>query len=65
MNGDIVATGKVEITKESNYSGKIKSKGIAVEKGAYFDAYVDLGEKSYGTVPLKKRATEKSITTSV
>ena len=49
MKGDIVATGKVEITKEANYSGNIKSKGISVEQGAYFDAYVDLGQKQSET----------------
>jgi cytoskeletal protein CcmA (bactofilin family) len=59
MKGDIVATGKVEITKEANYSGKIKSRGIAVEQGAYFDAYVDLGEKTSGTAPTKRSLTEK------
>ena len=46
MTGDIVASGKVEIMKEANYSGKIKSKGISVEQGAYFDASVKLGRES-------------------
>ena len=44
MKGDIKATGKVEITKEAHYSGKIKSKGISVEEGAFFDAHVNLGQ---------------------
>ena len=65
MNGDIVATGKVEITKEANYSGKIKSKGIAVEQGAYFDAYVSLGEKTSGTAPAKGTLTGKPTNTLV
>lgn len=65
MKGDIVATGKVEITKEANYFGKIKSKGIAVEQGAYFDAYVDLGEKTSGTAQPKRTLTEKPTTTLV
>ena len=46
MKGDILATGKVEITKEANFSGKIKSMSISVEEGAYFDAFVDLGQKN-------------------
>ena len=46
MKGDIVASGKVEIMKEANMSGKIKSKGISVEQGAYFDASVKLGRES-------------------
>ena len=60
MKGDIIATGKVEITKEANYSGKIESKGISVEEGAYFDAYVNLGQKDSGTVSPEKPSTEKS-----
>jgi cytoskeletal protein CcmA (bactofilin family) len=46
MRGDIHAEGKVEITREANFSGNIKSKGISVEKGAFFDALVNLGQKS-------------------
>ncbi len=45
MKGDIKATGKVEITKEANFSGKINSKSISVEQGAFFDASVELGKK--------------------
>ena len=54
MKGDIKATGKVEITKEANFSGKIISKGISVEQGAYFDASVELGRKSPGTKAQKE-----------
>lgn len=46
MRGDIQAEGKVEITREANFSGNVKSKGISVEKGAFFDALVNLGQKS-------------------
>ena len=46
MKGEIEATGKVEITQGARFSGKIKCKSISVEKGAYFDADVDLGPKS-------------------
>jgi cytoskeletal protein CcmA (bactofilin family) len=49
MKGDIKATGKVEITKGANFSGKIESKGISVEQGAYFDAYVDLRRETSET----------------
>ena len=45
MKGKIEAQGKVEITAEAYFSGNIKSKSISVEKGAYFDALVDLGRK--------------------
>jgi len=63
MKGDIIASGKVELTKEADFSGKIKSKGISVEHGAYLDAYVDLGEKPSGTALPKRTLTEKSTTT--
>ena len=49
MKGEIQAKGIVEITKEADFSGKIKSKGISVESGAYFDASVELGRESSGT----------------
>ena len=48
MQGDIVATGKVEITREAKFSGKITGKSINVEKGAFFDADVSLGRESPG-----------------
>ena len=59
MRGDIKATGKVEITTEANFSGKIKSKSISVEHGAYFDASVELGSGSTGTESQKGPSAEK------
>jgi len=49
MKGQIEANEKVEITSAAHFSGEIKSKSIAVEKGAYFDALVDLGRKPLKT----------------
>jgi len=49
MKGRIEATDKVEITSEAYFSGDIKSKSISVEKGAYFDALVNLGSKPLKT----------------
>ncbi len=46
MKGEIKAKGKVEITKEADFSGKIESKSISVESGAYFNASVNLNQKS-------------------
>ena len=43
MRGEIKANGTVEITKEADFSGNIESKGVSVEKGAFFDASVKLG----------------------
>ena len=51
MKGEIKAKGKVEITKEANFSGKIKSKSISVESGANFNASVNSNPKSAGTGP--------------
>jgi cytoskeletal protein CcmA (bactofilin family) len=44
MKGEIFAGGKVEITNEAKFSGKIESKSISVESGAFFDADVNLGK---------------------
>lgn len=61
MKGEIKAKEKVEITKEAHFSGKIKSKSISVEKGAYFDAYVDLDRESPATGTLEETSFEKPI----
>ena len=48
MKGEIKAYGKVEITKEADFSGKIESTSISVESGANFNASVNLNQKSPG-----------------
>ena len=48
MKGEIKAKGKVEITKEADFAGKIESKSISVENGAYFNASVNLNLNSPG-----------------
>ncbi len=62
MKGDIKAAGKVEITKEANYSGSIESKSISVDPGAYFDAFVNLGRRVSESKAQAKISTEKPIT---
>ena len=62
LKGDIVASGKIEIMKEANYSGKIKSKGISVEQGAYFNASVKLGRESSENKSQKDSLTGKAET---
>ena len=57
MKGEIKATGRVEITREAKFSGKIECKSVSVEKGAYLDAYVDLGRKSFKKGSLKETST--------
>ena len=63
MQGDIKATGKVEITKEAHFSGNIVSRGISVEQGAYFDAFVDLGRKSIAAKAQQDTSAEKTTVT--
>ena len=65
MQGEIEAKEKVEITKEAHFSGKIKSKGISVEQGAFFDAYVDLGQKPSENEISKKTSPGKPASTLV
>jgi cytoskeletal protein CcmA (bactofilin family) len=40
--GNIAANGKVEITKEADFTGEIKAGRISVEDGAYLKAVVEL-----------------------
>ncbi len=44
--GNIHAHGKVEITKEADFSGEIKAKRISVEDGAYLKAMIELERDS-------------------
>jgi cytoskeletal protein CcmA (bactofilin family) len=65
MKGDIIASGTVAIANEANFSGNIKSNGISVEQGAYFDALVNLGKKPSEPATPQKTPTEKPKTTLV
>ena len=40
--GNVQASGKVEITKDADFSGEIKAKRISVEDGAYLKAVIEL-----------------------
>ena len=62
MRGKIKASGTVEITKEADFSGEIQSKGISVEKGAFFDSSVKLGRGSPKNESLQKPSSEKPYT---
>jgi cytoskeletal protein CcmA (bactofilin family) len=44
--GNIKAQGKVEVTKEADFSGEIKAKRISVEDGAYLKAVIELERES-------------------
>jgi cytoskeletal protein CcmA (bactofilin family) len=45
LTGKITAQGKVAITKDANFDGEIKAKGISVEDGAYLKAVIELEPK--------------------
>jgi cytoskeletal protein CcmA (bactofilin family) len=46
MTGNIKALGKVQITREAEFNGEIKARGIAVEDGAYIKAVIELERES-------------------
>jgi cytoskeletal protein CcmA (bactofilin family) len=55
LEGNINASGRVEITKEADFNGEIKAKSISVEDGAYLKAVIELErEPTQKTVPLGK-----------
>ena len=66
--GNIMASGKVEITKNADFTGEIKAKQISVEDGAYLKACIelernvnpkigrnDLGVDANGSAPFQKK----------
>ncbi len=42
VNGNIKALGRVQITRDADFSGEIKAKGISIEDGAYLKAVIEL-----------------------
>jgi cytoskeletal protein CcmA (bactofilin family) len=42
VNGNIKSTGRVSITKDADFSGKIKAQGISIEDGAFLKAVIEL-----------------------
>ena len=46
LAGNIKAQGKVEITKEADFTGEIKAQRISVEDGAYLKAVIELERES-------------------
>jgi len=57
--GNVNATGKVEITKEADFSGEIKAKRISVEDGAYLKAVIELErEPEKKPIPTGKSADQ-------
>lgn len=42
VNGNVTVHGKVEITREADFTGQIKAKSIAIEDGAYINASIEM-----------------------
>ncbi len=53
--GNIKARGRVELTREADFTGEIKAKRIAVEEGAYLNAVIALERGARETVSLSGR----------
>jgi len=62
MRGEINAKGTVAVTKEANFSGVVRSNGISIEEGAFFEASVELGRGSKKSEVLPKTSSKKPIT---
>ena len=61
MEGNIHATGRVEITKAADFNGEIKAKSISVEDGAYLKAVIEMErEPTQKAVPLGKTEVKAS-----
>jgi len=58
--GNIVASGKVKITKEADFSGETKAKIISVEDGAYLKAVIELERETQKAIPSIGKATSEN-----
>ena len=56
MIGNIKTQGKVEITKEADFMGDIRAKGISVEDGAYFKGSIELAQEPHRKIPSAEKA---------
>ncbi|MCJ7539264.1 MAG: polymer-forming cytoskeletal protein [Desulfobacterales bacterium] len=61
MIGNIKTQGRVEITKEADFSGEVKAKSISIGDGAYFKGTIELDKEPHRN----KILPEKSATTSL
>ena len=55
LKGAIIATGKVEVTKEADFFGDIKANSISVEDGAYFKGSIEMNRD-----PHRKSSTNEA-----
>ena len=55
MIGNIKTQGKVKITKEADFMGDIKAKGISIEDGAYFKGSIELAQEPHRKTTLAEK----------
>lgn len=51
VKGNIKALGRVRITKDADFSGEIKARGISIEDGAYLKAVIELEREDVSRGP--------------
>ena len=56
MIGNITTKGKVEITKEADFLGDIRAKGISIEDGAYFKGSIELAQEPHRKTTLSGKS---------
>ena len=60
VHGNIRALGRVKITKDADFSGEIKAKGISIEDGAYLKAVIELERENDPKGPSSMKPGEQS-----
>ena len=64
MIGNIKTQAKVEITKEADFIGDIRTKSISVEDGAYFKGSIELDKEPHRKTALAGKSTMAATTLS-
>ena len=60
LAGNINATGRVEITKEADFTGEIKARSISVQDGAYLKAVIEMDREPSKGVSASGKPEEKT-----
>lgn len=65
MIGNIKTQGKVEITKEADFMGDIRAKGISIEDGAYFKGSIELAQEPHRKTTLAAKSASAATSQPV
>ena len=65
MIGNIITKGKVEITREADFMGDIRAKGISIEDGAYFKGSIELAQEPHRKTTLGGKSASPAPAPSV